>query len=1010
MKEFAICACLALAAAPACALAVSLDTNLHPVQAGGHEVIFGGGVGAAKAARDTVLIIGPNGSGAPVIGTFQTAGGNPDWNGFTHYDITQRTTERWHASTYYAVSGTYSAWCGENLLSCGAGDVAGGYANLYNEMLEWRGAVADNGQGCTVTVAAALRHDTEPGYDFTYLSCEKADAGIVDLASWDGAGLEAVDLSVSYAPADYLGAGADEVVVLFRVTSDGGWSDGDCAYPSHGACQLDDVVITLTNGTGYATDFEDGTLGAFTVRFPVGVGDFAKLWTGLADVDDCHTNWTPQAAFIDDGVVVPGTGGSPCVNWCYGPGGFIVTTTGGLAGPDDHIHDAVESPVCAWPDQALDGASLAFDVYQHEDLSADAPGMFYTWGIRSAGPGEDITADLWSDRNFVYFGPAGYLRNGSAHCGDLLRSDRTQVQVQMAAYELGWVWGWVGNDGYPAPYFDNIRLAAYASIGPGMTAREIDLAQDNFPEIGIVDLVNLGANCVRFDMASNIAPISNQQNSPGDSIVFDAVVTRDGAAMTGNPRLYYRLFANPVFDAYRTSGLPNAGSVPCDTLRNAAGLVVPGRWAADLPDSGFFFPGDVIHYFFEASDALAGDVQTALLPADTTGFSSRDNYGMPQYSPSFTVRALPSINGNLEQPWVLFWNDFADRGGRDEWYTAFTEIGFRLGRDYDVYYTNGPSSGVGDGLGGRATAQQLAGYHDLLYTCGDLGVNTIANGDFNSDPSNDAEVLDLWLRSGGKDFFATGDNLASDLAQSGTVTSAFLADQMGISVASDDIRPLIGMQASPRVLSTPSNPVFATVSSWIGYGGCPGINTFDAVVPLTGAVPLAEFADASGAPGGYTYSAATLNAPAWGARVISLPYDFMSVYTDPDEATKSNASLSARYRMLRDVLNYLGIGGGEGSAAPPAAPALALRCAPNPCNPRTLVSFTAPQAGRLVLQLYDIRGRLVRTLADGPVAAGPNAVPWDGTDDRGAAVASGVYFAQARFGADTLVEKVTLLK
>ena len=138
----------------------------------------------------------------------------------------------------------------------------------------------------------------------------------------------------------------------------------------------------------------------WAVEFPNGVGDFARIYRGLEDNDPCNTNYTAQVAFIDDGVVVPGTGGSQCINWCYGPGGYIVTTTGGLAGDTEHIHNAIESPVMQWPSHARndcggpipDGIILEFGVYRHEDLTADSPGIFYTWGVRSAAPGEDITA------------------------------------------------------------------------------------------------------------------------------------------------------------------------------------------------------------------------------------------------------------------------------------------------------------------------------------------------------------------------------------------------------------------------------------------------------------------------------------------------------------------------------------------------------------------------------------------------------------------------------------------
>ena len=223
------------------------------------------------------------------------------------------------------------------------------------------------------------------------------------------------------------------------------------------------------------------------------MGDFAKIWTGLDDIDPCFTNTTPQVAFIDDGIVVQGTGGSDCINWCYGPAGYIVNTLGGLAGPDEHLHNAIESPVMAWPAPKDgtgpddDGILLIFEVMRHEDFSRDSPGIFYTWGVRSAdtdnsaGNGvQDITAQGWKDRNFVFMGGPDYFRHID-FATDLMNPGRDEIQVQLTAFELGWVWGLTGNDGYPAPYFDNVTVKVYPHLGPGMSARELDLAQDNFP-------------------------------------------------------------------------------------------------------------------------------------------------------------------------------------------------------------------------------------------------------------------------------------------------------------------------------------------------------------------------------------------------------------------------------------------------------------------------------------------------------------------------------------------------
>ena len=108
-----------------------------------------------------------------------------------------------------------------------------------------------------------------------------------------------------------------------------------------------------------------------------------------------------------------------------------------------------------------------------------------------------------------------------------------------------------------------------------------------------------------------------------------------------------------------------------------------------------------------------------------------ENRGMG-YNSTFVIHALPSIVddgfGGYFQPGILFINDFANRGGENEWYTAMNNIGMLKGIGYDVYYVNGPSSGVGNGLGGRATSALLSGYDVLIYTSSYLSTNLLANG------------------------------------------------------------------------------------------------------------------------------------------------------------------------------------------------------------------------------------------------------------------------------------------
>ncbi|MCK9995959.1 MAG: hypothetical protein KAH56_06745, partial [Candidatus Krumholzibacteria bacterium] len=835
----------------------------------GGSVIHGGSPDLAKAGGDTINLMAasddPTNNVNPLDyglepyydGDFENEFGQPDWNGWTHYDVTAPTASNWNVSTYNQPNpANHAAWCGDiKIPSCGGDDPDGGYGNNWNDLIEFRQVVPNPGLSSTVTVTATLIHDSEPGYDYTYLSYQFMGDPIVDMQSWDGAGTAAVSNSVSYLPADYL-EGTD-IAVYFRFKSDGGWSDEDCSFPTAGGCQIDDIDVHIVNGAFDAHFFEDfehegdpEDFGIWNVILPSGVGDFSHIWTGLHDIDPCITNYTSQVAFIDDGIVVPGTGGTECINWCYGPGGYIVSTTGGLVSPDGHIHNAIMSPVMDWPSPKggaagadYDGINLTFTVFRHESLSLNSPGHFFTWGVRSAdtddsaGNGAQVITDQgWLDRNFVYYGGPDYLRSSNV-VTDLMNPGRDEVQVQLAIYDLGWVWGFVGNDGTPAPYFDNVTVKIYPHLGPGMSIREIDLAQDNFPARGSIDYGDLGSHSVRFDIANNISLASHLMNCPGDSLVVTIAPVRVGAEMDGDPSLHYIMDRNPVFDPYRTSGLPAIGSVTGLPSVGLSGQPTPDLWAFDLPDTGFLFPGDVLHYYISATDAIGGvggsDPRTAFVPADTTGFST--GFGDPMgYNSTFTIHALPSVRSDgfegFDHPEILFINDFANRGGENEWYTALSNLGYLVNNDYDVYYVNGPSSGVGNGIGGRANHLMLNDYDIILYTSGDLGVNTISNGDFNFDAGDDVGTLTNWLDIGDKGMFLTGDDLASDLVQSGTATLKLAEEYMGVSVTTFSIRSFIGNQTVPLVNVIAGNPVFmGSLNSWYAYGGCPGVNTFDGV-------------------------------------------------------------------------------------------------------------------------------------------------------------------------------------
>ncbi len=90
--------------------------------------------------------------------------------------------------------------------------------------------------------------------------------------------------------------------------------------------------------------------------------------------------------------------------------------------------------------------------------------------------------------------------------------------------------------------------------------------------------------------------------------------------------------------------------------------------------------------------------------------------------------------------------------------------------------------------------------------------------------------------------------------------------------------------------------------------------------------------------------------------------------------------------------------------------ALEVRAHPNPANPRTSIAFAMPGSGPAMLAVYDCRGRRVRTLHDGPLDAGSHSLPWDGRDDNGRGLGSGVYLYRLVAAGEAATGRVTLVR
>ncbi|MFH1069292.1 MAG: FlgD immunoglobulin-like domain containing protein [Candidatus Glassbacteria bacterium] len=138
--------------------------------------------------------------------------------------------------------------------------------------------------------------------------------------------------------------------------------------------------------------------------------------------------------------------------------------------------------------------------------------------------------------------------------------------------------------------------------------------------------------------------------------------------------------------------------------------------------------------------------------------------------------------------------------------------------------------------------------------------------------------------------------------------------------------------------------------------------------------------------------------------VLSTPLDF-----DGKSLDKLTASGGMAQELLDQAYQQLGM---VKPAYLPKAFSLSQN-SPNPFNPSTTISYAIPeQTGQLqvVLNVFNLRGQIVRTLVDQPQAAGAYNVNWDGTDSQGRRISSGVYFYRLQAGDFVSTRKMVVLK
>ena len=336
-----------------------------------------------------------------------------------------------------------------------------------------------------------------------------------------------------------------------------------------------------------------------------------------------------------------------------------------------------------------------------------------------------------------------------------------------------------------------------------------------------------------------------------------------------------------------------------------------------------------------------------------------------------------------------------------------------LGMDLlvDRYDVMGPSSVVANSLASRVKnigVQIIACYRKILWVSSNLSTGLIGDGTGNPEKSDDYGLLFTFLDSHPNlpGVYAAGDDIAEEWASlSGASAISLRSVYMNFNLIDGD-HVNAGESVSPLLTATGACFLIPSANQLIAYGGCALINDFD-VLGATG-LSVEEFPYPGGA-GSAVLSQTTPNQNGSTARMILSGFSFNYIRDNGF----GPGYVPARVRHMQNILLWF-----QNLPNPPTAiPDVASRnylenAAPNPFNPTTNIRFGVKDRGHVTLKVYNVAGQLVRTLVNEVRSPRPEGfeVTWDGRNDSGSAVSSGVYFYKLSTANFTQTKKMVLLK
>jgi len=305
------------------------------------------------------------------------------------------------------------------------------------------------------------------------------------------------------------------------------------------------------------------------------------------------------------------------------------------------------------------------------------------------------------------------------------------------------------------------------------------------------------------------------------------------------------------------------------------------------------------------------------------------------------------------------------------------------GATYKSYYTSASESlGISwvtwdvNQKGGFHVNKQDILSRPMIWFTGNSVTNTLT-------PS-DQESLKVFIDNGGK-LFLTGQNIGEEINGSSFFTNTLRSS-------------FVNGTTSDHILNgVPGDPIGNGISViTVGSGGAGNQNSQDVITPLSGAFPVFQYSPDS---------VSAIRVDTLGeCRVVYFAFGF--------EAINELGVYAGRDEVLARILTCMGFPVGieeETVQEVRTSPFVLYQNFPNPFLSNTEIRYQIPNIEDVSIKIYDITGRVVKTLLEKEQEPGSYSISWNGLNTEGDLVPSGIYFYRIKISAFTDTKKMVLL-